>query len=1364
MKKLIFLFTLLCVSLSTRAYDFTVGGIYYNITSTSPYKVEVTSMPYTTKYSYTVSIPSSVVYSGISYSVTAIGNGAFQNCPILYSILMPNSIVSIGGGAFNSCTGLKTVAIPSSVLSIGGGAFDSCTGLTTISIPSSVTSIGVDAFRNCLGLISVTLGNSITTIGGGSFAFCTGLTAISIPSSVTSIGEDAFLNCISLTSLTLEDSLISIGKYAFSNCTGLTAITIGNSVKSIGEGAFKNCSSLINISFNANDCSIMGSLDQPVFENCQNVNAIAIGDNVSRIPNYTFITTMSAVKSITIPNSVTVIGEYAFSGFNSIKSIIIPSSVTTIDHFAFANCANLSSIIIPNSVISVGSGTFYNTPWYNNHSDGLIYAGKIAYQYKGTMPNFTNIDIIEGTNGISDMAFAGSGLYTITIPSSVKSIGYYAFNDCTLYSVTIKALNLPVMGSDVFYNCSKVNLIVTTGKLNLYQSAPQWKEFKSMKEMSFSPAINTMSISNITANSALTGGDITYDGGASITEKGVCWGITTNPTINNNKTTNGTSVGSFTSYITGLSSGTIYYIRAYATNSVGTSYGENIVFKTPTSPTIIGAEVTSITTTTATSGGTVSSDGGSMVTARGVCWSTTENPTISNNKTSDGTGTGSFTSSITGLSQSNSYYVRAYATNSIGTSYGNNIIFHTPFSPMVTTTIATSISSTTAISGGDIILDGGAIVTARGVCWSKNIYPTINNSKTSDGTGAGTFTSSITGLVENTTYHYRAYATNSVGTSYGTDLTLTTSIVYPTVTTTTATSVSTSGAISGGTISSDGGTTVSARGICWSTSANPTISNSKTTDGAGIGTYTSSITGLAANTTYHYRAYASNSSGTSYGSDLTFTTQTSIVAPTLTTKAVSSITVSTAISGGTITSDGNATVTTRGVCWSTAANPTISDIKTIDGTGIGTYTSSITGLKAGTTYHVRAYATNSVNTSYGEDLTFTTLPTPTNDVDVTNTNLTNPGFDISCNYLYNATAANLAAANGTANDLTVTGWTMTANSWTAAAAFECGYTGKLNNSTVPALASDGKSTGSGVGVLGVNAGWGGKAIYYQSVTLPAGKYKIIYTACNSSSSPAAISKVGWTTSATDSILSTVTSFPQNVWMNDTIPFTLTATTSGSILVGMQSQNTSSGSNGKIFFDYIKLIKIVNQTAPTITTTAASSILAKSASSGGNITSDGGTTVTVRGVCWSTTANPTTINSKTSDGTGIGQYTSSITGLLPLTTYHIRAYATNLVGTSYGSDITFTTLYNTALNDVQTNDVDIYPNPSNGILNVKLENYTPSNTVVSLFNMVGQKVYTQSINAPEIQINLSGYNFKGVYLITIESEKGKICSDRKIVFK
>jgi N-acetylneuraminic acid mutarotase len=178
-------------------------------------------------------------------------------------------------------------------------------------------------------------------------------------------------------------------------------------------------------------------------------------------------------------------------------------------------------------------------------------------------------------------------------------------------------------------------------------------------------------------------------------------------------------------------------------------------------------------------------------------------------------------------------------------------------------------------------------------------------------------------------------------------------------------------AVSGGNVTDDGGAEVNARGICWGTTHNPTTSSTKTSDGTGTGTFTSNMTGLTANTTYYVRAYATNSEGTGYGDEVTFSTSPISLA-TLSTTAISSITTTSAISGGEINSDGGGAITASGICWGTSQNPTITDNKTIDEWVTGSFTSNLAGLNPGTTYFVRAYAVNNAGVAYGIQLRFTT--------------------------------------------------------------------------------------------------------------------------------------------------------------------------------------------------------------------------------------------------------------------------------------------------------------------------------------------------------------------------------------------------------
>ncbi len=399
------------------------------------------------------------------------------------------------------------------------------------------------------------------------------------------------------------------------------------------------------------------------------------------------------------------------------------------------------------------------------------------------------------------------------------------------------------------------------------------------KEDPVVPTLTTVAISEITINTATAGGNITANGGAEVTSRGVCWGTAAQPLITGSHTSDSKGAGIFSSNLTGLTPGTNYYIRAYATNEAGTAYGNEITFSTIALavPELTTVAVTGVTSSTAVSGGNITKDGGAAVTERGICWAATVNPTISGTKTSNGSGTGSFTATITGLTPGSAYHVRAYATNSVGTAYGNDIPFTaSAVTPILTTTAISSPTRTTAVSGGNVTNNGGAAVTARGVCWSTSSGPVATGSHTSDGTGNGTFTSNISGLSPGTTYYVRAYATNPAGISYGNEIFFTTSPVQvPTLTTTAVTGVTLTTAISGGIITDDNGGAVTAKGVCWNTSGSPTTSDPKTSDGTGIGSFTSNISALTAGAIYYVRAFATNSMGTGYGSQIRFSTSVS---------------------------------------------------------------------------------------------------------------------------------------------------------------------------------------------------------------------------------------------------------------------------------------------------------------------------------------------------------------------------------------------------------------------------------------------------------------------------------------------------------
>ena len=313
--------------------------------------------------------------------------------------------------------------------------------------------------------------------------------------------------------------------------------------------------------------------------------------------------------------------------------------------------------------------------------------------------------------------------------------------------------------------------------------------------------------------------------------------------------------------------GYMYYSSRTATTS--------FVFAKPVSSLVTTLEPTDITAVGAVVGSTVTIGQGNHIFARGVCWGAEPNPTIDGDHIAGDAVTGEQSFPLDGLTPGVTYYVRAYVVTDYGLAYGEEMSFTALGGiPEVTTAGVTDVLGDGATCGGTVTNDGGLTITARGVCWSEASDPTILDSHTTDGTGAGEFVSVLTNLEPNTTYYVRAYATNSYMTVYGSQESFTTQNGIPSLTTATVTDILTDGATCGGTVTNDGGLTITARGVCWSTSRNPTILDSHTSDGTGTGGFVSTLTGLSPSTTYYVRAYATNSYVTVYGSQRSFTTAT----------------------------------------------------------------------------------------------------------------------------------------------------------------------------------------------------------------------------------------------------------------------------------------------------------------------------------------------------------------------------------------------------------------------------------------------------------------------------------------------------------
>ena len=361
MKRLLLLIcTLLCANVLLAQNYFLVGQLLY----TPTYSNKVMVILYDSNNPPTdLVIPSTVTYQGTTYSVTVIGNGAFENCSSLTTVTIPYSVTSIGGCAFGNCSSLTSIDIPYSVTSIGGGVFYGCSSLTSVTLPNNITELNYSYnsgfvnsgfFENCSSLTSVTIPNSVTSIGDDAFLGCSSLTSIDIPNSVTSIGEQAFLGCSSLTSVTIPNSVTSIGNSAFYNCSSLTSLSIDMTSVSNLSNTELNTSILQNLTFGENVTSIAsGAFNNYSF--LQNVTCLAttppaLADNtVFPYPNIATLTvpcgTLEAYSAPTSFWNMFFAGRISESGYNvevsvndeTFGSVAVESDCSTATLTATAN-------------------------------------------------------------------------------------------------------------------------------------------------------------------------------------------------------------------------------------------------------------------------------------------------------------------------------------------------------------------------------------------------------------------------------------------------------------------------------------------------------------------------------------------------------------------------------------------------------------------------------------------------------------------------------------------------------------------------------------------------------------------------------------------------------------------------------------------------------------------------------------------------------------------------------------------------------------------------------------------------------------------------------------------------------------------
>ena len=425
-------------------------------------------------------------------ALTVIHRWAFDGCTALESIVLPDSITTIGYRAFANCIKLASINFPRSWSTVytygsyGGDIFNGCTKLTSITVPESVAVIPDYAFEDCNYLQTASLPSTLTSIGKNAFSGCTALNNVDVPAGTTSLDEHAFSGCTSLDKITLPDGLTVIHRWAFDGCTALESIVLPDSITTIGYRAFANCIKLASINFPRSWSTVYtyGSYGGDIFNGCVKLTSLSVPEGVTAIPNYAF-EDCNYLKTVILPSTLLSIGAHAFSGCSNLRYIAVPYAIASIGGNAFSNCGRLRLLYMPTSRdVDLGSNIFSGcgklTVECEEYSFVTVYCIKQGISVQFISSNLHNTESLrlsrEATYYMANTVGAMSnGYITMNLAYAYKSgvsgitkqtLELYLPDNVTLIEKTLRLNGKVLSGYDLENNVLTISLQETSGRLS----------------------------------------------------------------------------------------------------------------------------------------------------------------------------------------------------------------------------------------------------------------------------------------------------------------------------------------------------------------------------------------------------------------------------------------------------------------------------------------------------------------------------------------------------------------------------------------------------------------------------------------------------------------------------------------------------------------------------------------------------------------------------------------------------------------------------------------------------------------------------------------------------------------------------------